>query len=63
MRFQLDGTPVIADAAESAVADKFAQKLADALYNRLPRFVKLFISKSKFASLLGDTIRLIASRV
>jgi hypothetical protein len=62
MRFQLDGTPVISDANEAIVADNFSQKLADALYGRLPKFVKLFLSKSKFASLIRDTIRLIASR-
>lgn len=63
MRMQTDGTPIIATPLDSAIADGFAEKLADALYNRLPRMVKMFIGKDTFTFLLRGTISAIATRV
>lgn len=59
MQLQYDGTPVIATPTDQAKADRFIEKLVERVYDRLPRFVKIFLSKERLVELLrGEVIQL-----
>lgn len=61
MQLQQDGTPVISTADDQRKAERFIDKLLAKVYDRLPRVVKLFISREKLAEYLRGAIIDLAS--
>lgn len=61
MQVRYDGTPVITTPQDQQKADRFIDLLVDRVYDRLPRFIKLFLSKEKLVSLLRGEIQQLAS--
>lgn len=61
MQVRYDGTPVITTPQDQQKADRFIDLLVDRVYDRLPRFIKLFLSKEKLVSLLRGEIQQLAN--
>lgn len=56
------GAPVLEQEGDVQQLDMFLDRLADAVYGRLPRFVRLFLSRDALRSILGLGARELASR-
>jgi hypothetical protein len=53
MQINGTGNPVLEEKGDVQRLDKFLDKLADAVYSRLPRVVRLFLSRDALRQLLG----------
>ena len=53
MQIDALGSPVLTEGAHVAEFDLFLDRLADAVYGRLPRFARLFLSRDALRALLG----------
>lgn len=63
MRIDNFGAPVVETPDDEGRLAAFVDKLADNLYGRLPKFVKMFLSKDALKMLLASAASSIANKV
>lgn len=56
MQIAQDGSPIISTPDDQRKANRFIDMLVDRVYDRLPRFVKMFVSRERLASLLREEV-------